>query len=205
MTATDSRIDDYIAKSADFAKPILTRLRATVHAACPTVNETIKWGFPNFVYNGQILCSMASFKQHCTFGFWLASLMKDPDKILATVGEKASMGHLGPMKSMADLPDEKVLIKYIKEAMLISEQGNRQKKEKVSLPKEIGVPDYFSDALKQDSIALLTFEKFSSSHKKEYVEWITDAKTEATRQKRIAAAIEMLREGKSRNWKYNKS
>ncbi|HKG69447.1 MAG TPA: DUF1801 domain-containing protein, partial [Segetibacter sp.] len=131
MPTNDSRVDEYISKSADFAKPVLTYLRDVVHKACPDVNETIKWNFPNFEYAGGILCSMAAFKQHCAFGFWLASLMTDPDKLL-TIEEKTAMGHLGQIKNIADLPPEKVLVKYIKEAMLLNEKGAKISKKKVT-------------------------------------------------------------------------
>ncbi len=205
MPVTDPRIDEYISKSADFAKPVLTHLREIVHKACPEVKETIKWGMPHFDYAGGILCSMAAFKQHCAFVFRLASLMTDPDKLL-TIGEKAAMGHFGQIKSVADLPSEKVLVNYIKEAMALNEKGTKiPRKEKAAAAKEIEIPPYFLDALKQNRAVYTTFEKFSPSHKKEYVEWITEAKTEATRKKRIATALEWLAEGKSRHWKYSKS
>src|SRR3954470_7894302 len=201
MAFIDPRIDDYISKSADFAKPILNHLRALVHKACPDVKETMKWSFPHFEYANNILCSMASFKQHCAFGFWHASLMQDPNGLLA-VGEKTSMGHLGPMKTLDDLPADEVLIKYIKEAMALNEKGTKPKKERAQTVKEVEVPSFFLDALKENATALTTFENFSPSHKKEYVEWLTEAKTEATRSKRITTAIEWLKEGKSRHWKY---
>ena len=204
MPTDDPRVDEYVSKSAEFAKPVLTYLREIVHKACPDVKETIKWNFPNFEYAGGILCSMAAFKQHCAFGFWLASLMTDPDKLL-TIGEKAAMGHLGQIKNIADLPPEEVLVKYIKEAMLLNEKGAKISKKKVTETKEVEVPPYFLDALRQNKTAFLTFEKFSPSHKKEYIEWITEAKTEATRNKRIATALEWLEEGKPRLWKYSKS
>src|SRR4051794_24982863 len=121
MALIDSRVDDYIAKSADFAKPILAYLRKVVHEACPEVKETIKWSFPNFEYRGSILCNMASFKQHCSFGFWLGGQMSDPDHLIETSGEKTSMGHLGQIKSMADLPTAPVLGRYIREEMALTE------------------------------------------------------------------------------------
>jgi uncharacterized protein YdeI (YjbR/CyaY-like superfamily) len=204
MPTNNPRVDEYISKSADFAKPILTYLREIVHKACPNVQETIKWNFPNFEYAGGILCSMAAFKQHCAFGFWLASLMTDPEKLL-TIGEKTAMGHLGQIKNVADLPPEKVLIRYIKEAMLLNEKGAKISKKKVTEIKEVEVPPYFLDALRQNETAYSNFEKFSPSHKKEYLEWITEAKSEATRNKRIATALEWLEEGKPRLWKYSKS
>lgn len=203
MAAIDPRIDDYISKAPDFAKPILNHLRSIVHTACPDVKETMKWSFPHFDYAGGILCSMAAFKQHCTFGFWLGSKMKDPDKLLAPVGERTAMGHFGRIKTLANLPSDKVLIKYIHEAMGLNEKGVKiAKKVKPEAQKEIEVPSYFSDALKQNPTALAAFGKFSPSQKKEYLEWITEAKTEATRNKRMETALEWIGEGKSRNWKY---
>lgn len=205
MPAVDTCIDDYINKSADFAKPILTHLRKVIRETCPEVKEVIKWSFPNFDYKGSILCSMAAFKQHCTFGFWLASLMKDPYHILAAVGEKSSMGHFGPIRSLADLPSDKILSEYIKEAMLLNEPGAKiSRKEKPVRTKEIEIPADFIVELEKNDAALRNFGKFSPSNKKEYVEWFAEAKTEATRNKRITTAIEWLQEGISRNWKYQK-
>ncbi|MDB5250406.1 MAG: hypothetical protein JWQ40_4800 [Segetibacter sp.] len=204
MPHFDPRIDDYISKSAEFAKPVLNHLRDIVHTACPDVKETMKWSFPNFEYAGSILCSMASFKQHCSFGFWLGSLMSDPDNLLQKVGEKTSMGNFGPIKSIGDIPPAEMMVKYIKEAMALNEKGTKiKKKQATPLTKEIQIPPALSVALADNKTALNTFEKFSPSHKKEYIEWITEAKTEATRAKRIATTIEWLVEGKSRNWKYN--
>lgn len=118
----DKRIDTYIGASADFAKPILTHLRGLVHKACPQVNETIKWGFPHFDYHG-IMCSMASFKQHAAFGFWKAKLMEDFEKVLKPNGETA-MGHFGKIKSLRDLPADKILVQYIKEAARLNADRN---------------------------------------------------------------------------------
>src|SRR4051812_46853088 len=188
MAVIDSRVDDYISKSAEFAKPILAYLRNVVHGACPEVKETIKWSFPNFEYKGSILCNMASFKQHCSFGFWLGAQMSDPEHLMEPVGEKTSMGHLGQIKSMSDLPSVEVLSRYIKEAMALTEAGVKVKKEKPAAPKEVVVPEYFYEALKKNVTALVAFEKFSPSHRREYIEWITEAKTDATRNKRIATA-----------------
>ncbi|MEJ5262359.1 MAG: YdeI/OmpD-associated family protein [Ignavibacterium sp.] len=204
MAHKDSRIDLYISKSADFAKPILNHLRQIIHSACPDVQETIKWGFPHFVYKDEILCSMASFKQHCAFGFWKASLMKD--KTLTKNAESESaMGHYGKITSLKDLPPDKKIISHIKEAMMLNEKGIKLQKKKITKAKsEIIVPDFFLNRLKKNKQALKTFEAFSPSHKREYVEWITEAKTEQTRNKRIDTAIEWLAEGKPRNWKYMK-
>ncbi|MBI3193488.1 MAG: YdeI/OmpD-associated family protein [Ignavibacteriae bacterium] len=203
MATKDKRVDDYIAKSADFAKPILTHLRELVHKACPDVEETMKWSFPHFDYKG-MMCSMASFKQHCVFGFWKASLMKDKS-LIENAKSEVAMGHLGRITSLKDLPSDKVLISYIKEAAKLNDDGVKfPQKPKSSEKKELVVPDYFLAEIKKNKKAFQTFEGFSYSHKKEYVEWITEAKTESTRDKRMISAIEMMREGKSRNWKYMK-
>lgn len=205
MKNTDSRIDDYILRSADFAKPILSHLRALIHKACPDVQETMKWSFPHFVYNGNIVCSMASFKQHCAFGFWLGSQLKDPYKVLSAVGEKTAMGHFGQIRSINDLPSNKIIAEYIKEAMELNEKGVKVKKTlKAASAIPIEVPGYFSDELKKNKTASANFEKLSPSHKKEYLQWITEAKTEATRNKRMATAIDWIAEGKGRNWKYER-
>jgi uncharacterized protein YdeI (YjbR/CyaY-like superfamily) len=203
MPNPDQRIDDYIDKSAEFAKPILNHLRMLVHKNCPAVVETMKWSFPHFEYNGSILCSMASFKQHCTFGFWLGSKMKDPHGILRPAGERNAMGHFGQIKSLKDLPHDKILAAYFKEAMDLTDKGEKISRAK-SETKEMTIPPYFLSEVKKNKTALAHFEKFSPSQKKEYVTWITEAKTEATRQKRMATAIEWLAEGKTRNWKYER-
>ena len=200
----DKRIDAYIAKAQLFAQPILKHIRELVHKACPGAEETMKWSFPHFDYKGSMMCSMASFKQHMAFGFWKASIMKDPDKILETKDREA-MGHLGRITNLKDLPADKVMIKYIKEAVRLNDEGiNLKPKAKPKDKKELEVPDYFTKELKKNKKALKTFDDFRYSHKKEYVEWITQAKTEETRSKRMKTAIEWLAEGKARNWKYEK-
>jgi|ERR1043165_8777327 uncharacterized protein YdeI (YjbR/CyaY-like superfamily) len=204
MPETDPRIDLYIAKSADFAQPLLAHLRKLVHATCPGVTETIKWGFPHFEYKGSILASMASFKNYCSFSFWKATIMDDPHQILKTVG-KTSMGHFGQMTGMEDLPGDKIIKAYIKEAMRLNEEGTKIPAVKKRTVKKPAVPPpYFLTALKKHKKALTTFESFSDSNKRDYIEWLEEAKTEATRDKRLATSIEWLSEGKARHWKYVK-
>ncbi len=204
MKNLDERIDSYISESAVFAQPILVHLRKLIHESCPEVSETLKWGFPHFEYKGEILCSMASFKRHCSFGFWRASIMKDPHNLLQTVG-KTAMGHLGQIADISDLPTDEILKEYVKEAALLNEQGIKvPAKPKAAEKKEKPIPDYIVTALSGSQSAMQTFQSFSLSQKKEYIEWITEAKTEATREKRLATAVEWMAEGKIRNWKYVK-
>jgi uncharacterized protein YdeI (YjbR/CyaY-like superfamily) len=202
MGKKDKRIDTYILKSADFAIPILNHLRELVHVACPEVEEKIKWGMPFFDYKDEGLCNMASFKQHCAFGFWKAALMKDKSLIENAKGETA-MGHLGRITSLDDLPSDKKMIAYIKEAMKLNDEGKKVEK-KPAEKKELEVPAYFLKALKTNKAAHKTFENFSQSAKKEYVMWIVEAKTDETRDKRMEQALEWMAEGKQRNWKYMK-
>jgi uncharacterized protein YdeI (YjbR/CyaY-like superfamily) len=201
MEQYDNRIDAYIAKSADFAKPILQHIRKVVHEASTLITENIKWGMPFFEYKGT-LCQMAAFKQHCAFGFWKASRLNDPDHLL-NPGEEAAAGSFGRVNSIADLPAEAVLKEFILQAMELNESGVKISKPKATAEKkELVVPDYFIHVLNENPVAKEAFEKFSYSHKKEYLQWITEAKTDATRQKRMEQAMEMMSEGKSRNWKY---
>jgi uncharacterized protein YdeI (YjbR/CyaY-like superfamily) len=198
MGSKDKRVDAYIDKSAEFARPILRELRAIVHEACPEAEETIKWGFPHFDYKG-MLCSMAAFKQHCAFGFWKSELVlrdnKSPD----------AMGQFGRLTSVKDLPTRRVLIGYIKKAQELNDAGIKAARPKPRAEKkELVVPEYFTAALKKNKKALATFEGFPYSHKKEYVQWVTEAKTDETRQRRLATSVEWLAEGKSRNWKYER-
>jgi uncharacterized protein YdeI (YjbR/CyaY-like superfamily) len=201
MNHTDPRFDAYIAKSAAFAQPILEHFRMLVHKGCPETEEVIKWGMPHFEYKGENLCSMAAFKQHCAFGFWKASLMKDPTLVENAKSETA-MGHLGKITSIQDLPSDKIILSYIKEAKELNDKGIRltKKTPQPSLPVE--TPVDLQSALKRNKIAKETFEAFSNSHRKEYVEWINEAKTDATREKRIEKTVSLLEEKKSLNWKY---
>lgn len=203
MGKKNDRVDTYIAKSQEFAKPILIHIRKLVHEACPEVEEKMKWSFPHFDYKGAMMCSMASFKSHCAFGFWKASIMKDRHKIMSQGGETA-MGHFGRITRLSDLPDDKILIEYIKEAVRLNDEGvsvpSKPKKEK----KELEIPVYLLEAVGRNKKALKTFENFSYTNQKEYVEWITEAKSDDTRQKRLKTAVEWLAEGKPRNWKYMK-
>ncbi len=201
MNQFDERVDIYIEKSPPFAQEILKHIRALVHQASPLINETIKWSFPHFVYKDNI-CSMASFKEHCTFGFWKASLMDDPYQLF---GDRANaMGSLGRLETLKDLPSDAILIEYILVALKLDEAGIKIKKPTNAPKAEIAMPADFAIELNQNPKAKLQFERFSPSHKREYLEWITTAKTEATRLKRMATTIEWLSEGKSLNWKYQK-
>jgi uncharacterized protein YdeI (YjbR/CyaY-like superfamily) len=198
MARKDPRIDAYIAKSAEFAKPILKHLRKVVHAGCPEVEETMKWSMPHFDYKG-VMCRMAAFKQHCAFGFWKETLIFDPDKI----GEKTAMGSFGCIKSLADLPNEKTLIGYVKKAAALNEAGIKAPgRTKPKKREPIEVPDYFTAALKKNAKARKTFDNFAPSKQREYLEWVTEAKREATRTERLASSIQWLSEGKPRHWKY---
>ena len=203
MPKRDRRVDTYIANSAEFARPVLRHLRKLVHAGCPEVEETLKWNFPAFMHKG-ILCSMAAFKQHCTFGFWKWKLILG-DKKHPGNGEQDGMGQFGRITSVSDLPKDNVLLGYINKAACLNEQGIKlPARPKRRQKKELVIPDYFISVLKENERALTTFQEFSYSHKKEYVEWITEAKREETRNQRIKTAIQWLSEGKSRHWKYAK-
>ena len=204
MAKKEKLIDAYISKSADFAKPILLHIRQLVHKTCPDVEEKMKWSFPHFDYRGEMMCSMAAFKQHAVFGFWKAALMKDP-VLIENARSEVAMGHLGKLTSLKDLPSNKKMTAWIKEAMLLTDKGIKfPAKAKPSEKKELTVPDYFVKALNKNKKAKTVFENFAYSHKKEYLAWITEAKTEETRNKRMATALEWMAEGKSRLWKYEK-
>jgi uncharacterized protein YdeI (YjbR/CyaY-like superfamily) len=192
MPKTDPRVDAYIAKAADFARPILKEIRSRIHAACPACEETMKWSSPSFEYKG-MLCGMGAFKEHCMFGFWKAELV---------VGGNNPHARFRHLTSVADLPAKKVMAALIHKAMTLNDQGvvvtraSGQKKAPARVPIE------FADALKKNKKARSAFEAFSPSHKREYVEWITEAKRDETRAKRVATAIQWIAAGKSRNWKY---
>ena len=204
MGKRDKRFDAYIADSPDFAQPILTHLRDVVHDACPDVEEAIKWSHPHFVYKG-MLCMMASFKQHCSFGFWKAALIEE------TVTEKSGEAHgqFGRITSVKDLPSKKILTGYIKQAMKLNEAGVTVPKKKAVAKKgaakaPLKPPADLKVALDRNRKALNTFDAFSPSQRKEYIEWITEAKSEDTRNRRLEQAVEWMAEGKQRHWKYQK-
>ena len=203
MSATDSRVDAYIEKTAPFAKPILLKLRKLIFLACPEAKETIKWGFPNYEVEGAILCNMTAFKEHCSFGFWKAGLLKDPDGILQ-LAERNAMGHLDRLSSLKDLPADKILVSYLREAALLNKNNVKIVRPKSSPKKELALPKALATALKKNKKAFTVFEAFSPSNRREYIEWINEAKTDETLNKRLAIAIEWMAEGKARNWKYMK-
>lgn len=198
MPTLDPRIDAYIANSADFAQPILHHLRRVVHDACPEVEETIKWSMPFFLYRG-MLCNMASFKAHCAFGFWKGQLLvaREDDK-----GREA-MGQFGRIASLKDLPPKKALAGYVRKAMALNEAGvTAPSRAKPKVARELVVPDYFIAALEGKPGASEHFNAFTPGAMREYVDWLTEAKTEATRLRRMEQAVEWIAEGKQRNWKY---
>jgi uncharacterized protein YdeI (YjbR/CyaY-like superfamily) len=192
-------VDAYIAKSAAFARPILTRVRGLMHKACPRIEETIKWGVPHFEYRG-VVASMAAFKQHASFGFWKQKLMDDPARLFPAAGDSSMGGR--KFRSVDELPSDAVLLRYIKAAVALNEQGvklPRPARPKKPPPK---VPADLAAAFRKNPKAKATYDAFPPSHQREYVEWITEAKQEATRLKRLATAIAWMAQGKSRHWKY---
>ena len=196
----DPRIDAYIAKSAPFARPILKHLRKIVHLGCPAVTETMKWSMPHFEYKG-IMCGMAAHKQHCSFGFWKSELVLGEEKL----AEEKGMGHFGCIKRLADLPPAGVLIEYVRKAAELNDAGvkspwREKPREKSRAPLE--VPDYFAAALKKNAKAKKTFDNFTPGKRKEYIQWVTEAKREETRNQRLATSMEWLAQGKPRMWKY---
>jgi uncharacterized protein YdeI (YjbR/CyaY-like superfamily) len=197
MSSHDPRIDAYIAKSAEFARPILEHLRVVVHAACPEVEESLKWSFPHFGYKGAMMCSMAAFKQHCGFGFWLY------EDVVGGEAEEG-MGQFGKLTSLKDLPSKKELVAYIHKAMALNEAGVKLARPKATPKPPPILPDDLAALLaqKKHAAARKAYESFSPSAQREYTDWIGEAKTDATRQKRIATTLEWLAEGKPRNWKY---
>lgn len=202
MTPKNPKVDAYIAKSADFAKPILNHFRNLVHKTCPEVVEVIKWGAPHFDYAEGPMAHMAAFKHHCAIGFWKASLMKNGKALVDMAKSEEAMGHLGKIASLKDLPKDAALIKYIKEAMKLNEAGIKLVTKKTGSKKDLEIPDYFTKALSKNKKALKTFDAFSYTNKKEYLSWVTEAKTESTRNKRLADSVAWMAEGKIRNWKY---
>jgi uncharacterized protein YdeI (YjbR/CyaY-like superfamily) len=207
MGTKDPRVDAYIAKSAEYARPILKKLRSLVHKGCPNVTETIKWGMPAFEYKGPF-CGMAAFKKHCVFGFWKSSLLFTKSA-LTKDESKLSWGAPGRdpvpacITSVKELPADKAMLALIKRAMKLNDEGvkvPKTTKKRTPLP----LPTDFAAALKKNKKAATVFDAFSPSCKREYIEWIVEAKSDETRQRRLATALEWIAQGKQRNWKYQK-
>jgi uncharacterized protein YdeI (YjbR/CyaY-like superfamily) len=198
MGKRDPRVDAYIVNAADFAQPILTDVREAVHAACPNVEETMKWRFPHFVYKG-MLCGVAAFKQHAALGFWKGELVTGRGR-----GADA-MSQFGRLTKRSDLPSAAALRALVKKAADLNEQGVKiARAPKKAAPKTVTVPSVLSAALRKDKKAQAGFAGLSPSRKREYIEWIREAKTDETRARRLEQAIEWMAEGKPRNWKYER-
>jgi Uncharacterized protein conserved in bacteria len=200
MASRDPRIDAYIARQADFARPILDHVREVVHEACPGVEETMKWSAPSFMHAGTILCGMAAFKQHASFGYWKHALVVGDDQ------PRNGMGSYGKLTSVAELPPKQQLLAHIRKAVQLNEAGirspavsrNAKSKPPVTVPEDLSAP------LRRNAKAKATFDGFPPGQQREYVEWITEAKRDETRQKRLVQAVEWMAEGKRRNWKYER-
>ena len=195
--ARDERVDAYIERQAEFAKPILTKLRAMVHAACPDCDETLKWSMPSFIYKGSILANMAAFKAHATFGFWQAKLV-----VGETGRERGAMGSFGRLTRVEDLPDEATMAALIRKAMTLVDTGEKAPRP-VKHPKPaLETPPDLLEALAANEAARATFDDFPPSARRDYLDWLADAKRPETRAKRLAQAVEWMAEGKRRHWKY---
>lgn len=200
---TDPRVTAYIAGKPDFARPILEHIRARIHAACPEVEESIKWSMPAFLYRGRPLANMAAFKAHASFGFWDRSALLAAGEFAEVASrDRDGMGLYGKLTSVADLPDDATFDAQIRQAVAYAERGDRPKRA-VRPPKpEAEVPAALAEALAADGAASATWDAFSPSCRREYCEWIASAKRDETRVKRVATTVEQLREGKKLNWKY---
>jgi len=198
MAAKDPRVDAYIARAAPFARPILAHLRATVRTAVPEAEETIKWGMPHWVHHG-ILCCIAGFKGHC------AMVIRRGSDLLGDAAKDDAMGNFGRITSLDDLPAKGKLVRLLRAAARTNEAGadaprrpRRQKKPEARVPPDLAA------ALRKDARARATFEAFSPSRRRDYVEWIVEAKAKETRARRLAQAVLWMAEGKARNWKYER-
>ena len=197
MGALNPAVTAYIAKSAPFAKPIFERLRRLFHEACPEIEEKVKWSCPSFEYKGMV-GGFAGFKAHAAFGFWRQDVLPDPEGLFKTRGAFGSK-----LTDVSQLPADGILKQYIRRAVELNEKGAPARfKSKPKPP--LKVPSYFMAAVRKNKKALAAFNGFPPSHKREYVDWVVDAKQEVTRNKRLQTAIEWMAQGKARNWKYEK-
>lgn len=202
MPTADPRVDAYIAKAPAFAQPILGYLRALIHATCPDAIETIKWGMPCFLFQDRILCGIAAFKQHCSLWFWKAR-----GAVPKATTDSDGMGQFGRITAVTDLPSQKVIAVYLRAAIKrgLDAVANPIREKPATTRPSLEVPGDLLAALNRHQTAHRTFDSFSPSCKREYIDWICEAKRIATRERRIAQAIEWMAEGKRRNWQYQKT
>lgn len=199
MAQFDTKVDQYISNAEDFAKPILEHWRKLMHGNCPDMVEAIKWGIPHFDYKGDFMCVMAGYKNHCSFSFIKAGLMTDP-RLRESGQQKPIQRFLGKITKLSELPTDEEFIGLVKEAMALNEQGIKLERPKSEKPKELETPDFFIRELENNPKAKEIFESKSPSFRKNYIIWLNDAKTDATRQKRIEQSLEWIGEGKGRFW-----
>lgn len=194
MSARDPRIDAFIAKAQPFARPILTHLREVMHRACPGIAESIKWGRPAFLNEGRILAVLGAFKAHASLTLW---------KMGEAAGrEEEGMGQFGKLTSLADLPEDAELIRIIQAAASVCAEAKPRPK-KAPRP-DLPVPEELAAALAASPEAQAVWEGFAPSHRREYSEWVGEAKRPETRAQRVAQSVAWIAEGKQRNWKYQK-
>lgn len=197
MVTLDPRFDAYIAKAAPFAQPILRELRARMHKVCPDVVETIKWRNLSFEYHG-LLAGMAAFNAHLAFGFWKDELLKADAALTPTLVK------VGRVTELAGLPTAAAFAKAVKKAMALNRDGAPLPRKKPGKRAPIAMPPAFAQALAAMPKAKKTFDGFPPGKQRDYLEWITEAKKDATRDQRIEQAVAWLAEGKSRHWKYER-
>lgn len=198
MGTRDKRIDAYIAGAADFAKPILTHLRAIVHEGCPETEETLKWRMPTFMYGGKILCGVAAFKAHCALGFWQGALIVDGDRKKTA----EAMGQFGRITALKDLPPRRTLLRYVKAAVKLRDENAKVPRSTRRAKKTLAVPADLAAGLKKSAKARAEWADFSPSAQREYIEWIVEAKRPETRAERLKTTLQWVAAGKPRNWKY---
>lgn len=202
MAKQDARLGAKIANSPEFAKPILNHLRKLAHQGCAEVEETLKWGMPHFTYHGSILFGMGSFKAHVAMGFWLGPLIIGDSK-----ADEKAMGQFGRISSLKDLPGDAKFLGFIKKAMKLIDAGAKSPTRAAAVKKPkppLKAPAWLVSALRRDEKAQTGYKGLTPGKQREYIEWLLEAKTEATREKRMAQALEYMAEGKGLNWKYQK-
>jgi uncharacterized protein YdeI (YjbR/CyaY-like superfamily) len=200
----DQNVDAYAESMEDFAEPIFAHLRALIHATCPDVVEKMKWGIPHFDYAGEMLCIFAAHAKHCSFSFWKDSLMGD-SRLKANGDLPAIKRFMGRLTTLGDLPSDDELVSWIREAMSLNERGVKLPARTSEPRGEVAIPEAFAERLAAHPPVKAVFDAKPPSFRKEYNIWIGEAKTDATRGKRIDEAMEWIAEGKGRFWKYAKA
>ncbi|MCB0792148.1 MAG: DUF1801 domain-containing protein [Flavobacteriales bacterium] len=196
------RINSHIAEQDEWKRRLMVRLRQLIHQVDPGIEETWRWNGPHFDRNG-IMLGMSAHKTCVSIWFHKGALLKDPRRLFEPLEKDEAKGMRVYKLKESDAIDEKAFTELVKQAVKLNEDGVKLSEAKPAR-KTLVVPPELESVLKKDQHAMTNWEGFSYSKKKDYIEWVTDAKREETRKRRIAQAFQLIRDGLALNERYEK-